>query len=216
VNKEENQTLRFVTARAPMCVAPVTLTGHHVCMVPLSLDHYAPLCEIGLEEELWRWTTMSIKTPEHMRDYIATALREQEAGTSLPFATTEKSTGRVVGCTRFGNIDVTHRRVEIGWTWVGKAWQRTVVNTEAKYLMLQHAFETLGCIRLELKTDALNTRSRAAILRLGAKEEGTLRNHMITDGGRVRDSVYYSLTDAEWPAIKTNLHRKLGAPYPQE
>lgn len=208
--------LRFVATREPMRLTPVTLNGHHVCMVPLSLTHHEPLCAIGLDDELWRWTTATIKTPEEMRAYLETALREQAEGKSLPFATTEKHTGRVVGCTRFGNIDRANRRVEIGWTWVGRNWQRTAVNTEAKYLMLQHAFEILSCIRVEFKTDALNERSRAALLRLGAKEEGTFRNHMITDTGRLRHSVYFSITDSEWPEIKARLHKKLGPPYPQE
>lgn len=216
MNEERQLPLRYTTNRTPMRVAPGALEGRHVRLEPLALEHFEGFCAIGLEEELWRWTTARLQTPEHMRAYIDAALREQAEGKSLPFATTEKATGRVAGCTRFGNIDVAHRRVEIGWTWVGLPWQRTVINTEAKYLMLRHAFETLGCIRVEFKTDALNTRSRAALLRLGAKEEGTLRNHMITDEGRLRHSVYYSITEEEWPHVKTNLERKLGAPYPQD
>lgn len=213
---QEKIPYRTIPVRDPMSVAPVTLTGYHVCMVPLSFEHLEPLCAIGLEEELWRWSPLKLRTAEHMRAYLAAALREQTEGMALPFATTEKATGRVVGCTRFGNIDTAHRRMEIGWTWIGIPWQRTVVNTEAKYLMLQHAFETLGCVRIELKTDALNQRSRQAILRLGAKEEGTFRNHMITDEGRLRHSVYFSIIDEEWPQIKVHLQRKLGAPYPHE
>jgi RimJ/RimL family protein N-acetyltransferase len=209
VNQENDSRLRFVTARAPMLVTPVTLIGQHVCMQPLARDHLEALCAIGLDEELWRWTTVNIQTREQMRAYVETALREQAEGKSLPFATTEKSAGRVVGCTRFGNIDSVNRRVEIGWTWVGRAWQRTAVNTEAKLLMLEHAFETWGCLRVEFKTDALNTRSREAILRLGAKEEGTFRNHMITDTGRIRHSVYYSIIDTEWPEVKARLQQKL-------
>ncbi|MEK7729631.1 MAG: GNAT family protein [candidate division KSB1 bacterium] len=207
--EQENLPVRFIETRAPMIVTPITLTGEHVCMQPLALTHLEPLCAIGLDEELWRWTTVNIQTPEHMRAYIATALREQAEGKSLPFATTEKSTGRIVGCTRFGNIDTANRRVEIGWTWVGREWQRTAVNTEAKLLMLEHAFETWSCLRVEFKTDSLNARSRSAILRLGAKEEGTFRNHMITDSGRLRHSVYYSLIDSEWPEVKARLQQKL-------
>jgi RimJ/RimL family protein N-acetyltransferase len=146
-----------------------------------------------------------------MAAYIKTALDEQKRGVSLPFALIEKATGRAIGSTRYGNIDRTHHRVEIGWTWVARDWQRSVVNTEAKYLLLRHAFETLGCIRVELKTDSLNERSRAAILRIGAREEGILRNHMITACGRIRHSVYFSIVDSEWPAVKARLESMMNA-----
>jgi RimJ/RimL family protein N-acetyltransferase len=144
-----------------------------------------------------------------MAAYIETALEEQARGVSLPFAIVEKAAGRAIGSTRYGNIDRTHHRVEIGWTWVAREWQRTAVNTEAKYLLLRHAFETLGCIRVELKTDSLNEKSRAAILRIGAQHEGIFRNHMITASGRIRHSAYYSIIDSEWPAVKTRLESKL-------
>ena len=144
-----------------------------------------------------------------MRAYIETALAAQAAGTALPFATVEKAAGRAIGSTRYMAIDCTNRRVEIGSTWLGRTWQRTAANTEAKYLMLRHAFETWRCIRVELKTDSLNARSRQAILRLGAKEEGTFRNHMITASGRIRHTVYFSIIDAEWPAVKAALEQKL-------
>jgi len=192
-----------------MMVKPVTLTGRYVRLEPLSLDHHAALCQVGLDEELWRWIPAPVRTPDEMRAYIESALREQATGTALPFATIDQSSGRAIGSTRYGNIDRANRRVEIGWTWVAVPWQRTAVNTEAKYLMLRHAVETLGSIRVELKTDSLNERSRNAILRIGAKEEGTLRNHMITASGRIRHSVYFSVTDAEWPAVKANLLEKL-------
>src|SRR6266849_5097735 len=130
---------------------------------------------------------------------------------SLPFALIEKGTGRAIGSTRYGNIDRTHHRVEIGWTWVAREWQRSAVNTEAKYLLLRHAFETLGCIRVELKTDSLNEKSRAAILRIGAKEEGIFRNHMITSSGRIRHTVYFSIVDSEWPAVKARLFSLLNS-----
>jgi RimJ/RimL family protein N-acetyltransferase len=130
---------------------------------------------------------------------------------SLPFAIVEKATGRAIGSTRYGNIDRTHHRVEIGWTWVAREWQRTAMNTEAKYLLLRHAFETLGCMRVELKTDSLNERSRAAILRIGAREEGTFRNHMITASGRIRHTVYFSIIDSEWPAVKVHLEARLNS-----
>ena len=127
----------------------------------------------------------------------------------VPFATVERATGRVIGSTRYMNIDRANRRVEIGATWIAKPWQRTAMNTEAKYLMLRHAFETLGCVRVELKTDALNEKSRNAILRIGAKEEGTLRRHMVTWTGRLRDSVYFSVLDSEWLQVKAELEAKL-------
>lgn len=188
-----------------MNVVPVTLEGHLVRLEPLSQAHHAGLSGIGLDEQLWRWIPIPVRTAEEMSAYIATALDERARGVSLPFALIEKSSGRAIGCTRYGNIDRTHHRVEIGWTWVAPAWQRTGVNTEAKYLLLQHAFETLGCIRVELKTDSLNEKSRAAILRIGAKEEGIFRNHMITASGRIRHTVYFSILDSEWPAVKARL-----------
>lgn len=192
-----------------MEVRPVTLAGRHVRLEPLSLAHLDGLCEVGLDPELWRWTLTLIRTPEEMRAYVETALREQEAGVSLPFATVEAATERVVGSTRFGSVSRENRRVEIGWTWVARPWQRTPVNTEAKYLMLRHAFETLGCVRVELKTDALNERSRAAILRIGARQEGILRRHMLSQGGRMRDTVYFSVLDDEWPGVRAGLEAKL-------
>jgi RimJ/RimL family protein N-acetyltransferase len=130
------------------------------------------------------------------------------------FATVEQKSGRAIGSTRFMNIDRTNRRVEIGSTWIAPAWQRTAVNTEAKYLMLRHAFEVWGCVRVELKTDALNQKSRNAILRLGAQEEGTLRRHLVTSTGRVRDTVYFSILDNEWPAVRAKLKAKLASQTP--
>jgi RimJ/RimL family protein N-acetyltransferase len=127
----------------------------------------------------------------------------------LPFVTIEQSSGKAIGSTRFANIDGGHRRVEIGWTWVMRPWQRTPVNTEAKYLMLKHAFEALECFRVEFETDSLNEQSRLALHRIGAKEGGILRNHMMTYTGRVRHSVYYSIIDSEWPQVKASLEEKL-------
>lgn len=193
----------------PMDIRPVTLEGRHVRLEPLSLEHHAGLCAVGLDEELWRWIPQPVGTPDEMREYIAIALKAQEQGSALPFATIDRARGKVIGSTRFGNIDRTNRHVEIGWTWLGVAWQRTAANTEAKFLMLRHAFETLGCLRVELKTDSLNEKSRKAILRIGAKEEGVFRNHMTTSTGRIRHSVYYSIIDSEWPAVKARLQEKL-------
>jgi RimJ/RimL family protein N-acetyltransferase len=193
----------------PLNIQPVTLEGRHVRLEPLSFDHHAALSEVGLAEELWLWIPHPVRTPEDMREYIATALRWQAEGSALPFATVERATGKVIGSTRFMNIDKMNRRVEIGSTWLTPAWQRTAANTEAKFLMLRHAFETLGCMRVELKTDSLNEKSRNAILRIGAKEEGIFRNHMVTSTGRIRHSVYYSIIDSEWPSVKARLEEKL-------
>jgi RimJ/RimL family protein N-acetyltransferase len=196
---------------AEMIVTPVTLEGRHVRLEPLAKGHLAGLARVGLDKELWRWIPTPVRTQEDMAAYIETALQEQERGVALPFAILEKATGRAIGSTRYGNIDRVHHRVEIGWTWVARDWQRTAMNTEAKYLLLKHAFETLGCLRVELKTDSLNEQSRAAILRIGAKEEGIFRNHMITASGRIRHSVYFSIIESEWPAVKARLETMLNS-----
>ena len=192
-----------------MTVTPVTLEGVHVRLEPLSQAHLDSLAAVGLDEELWRWIPTPVRTRQEMLAYIQLALNEQERGVSLPFAIVEKASSRPIGSTRYGNIERTHHRVEIGWTWVAGPWQRTPINTEAKYLLLKHAFESLGCMRVELKTDSLNERSRAAILRIGAREEGIFRNHMITESGRIRHTVYFSIIDSEWPAVKSRLEARL-------
>jgi RimJ/RimL family protein N-acetyltransferase len=195
----------------PMKIEPIALEGQFVRLEPLLESHHAALCEAGLDPDLWEWIPYRATTADEMRVYIRSALDAQAAGTALPFATIERATARVVGSTRYMNIDVPNRRVEIGATWIAKPWQRSAINTEAKYLMLLHAFETLGCIRVELKTDALNQKSRNAILRIGAKEEGTLRKHMATWSGRWRDTVYFSILDSEWPGVKSDLETRLTA-----
>lgn len=192
-----------------MQIEPIILDGQFIRLEPLTITHHAGLCEVGLEGDLWRWTPKQVKNPEEMKLYIEEALTAQAAGTALPFASMERATNRVIGSTRFGNIDGPNRRVEIGWTWLGLQWQRTAANTEAKYLMLSHAFEQWNCHRVEFKTDSLNETSRRALLRIGAREEGTLRNHMLTDTGRLRHTVYYSVVDAEWPGVKRSLRRRL-------
>ncbi|HEX7050857.1 MAG TPA: GNAT family protein [Longimicrobiales bacterium] len=192
---------------------PVRLDGRFIRLEPLGRTHLAALCEVGLDEELWRWTVARVRTIDEMRAYIEAAITARVAGTAYPFAIVELGSGRVVGSTRFGNIDRANRRLEIGWSWIGRPWQRTPINTEAKYLMLRFAFEELECLRVELKTDALNARSRTAIARIGAKEEGTLRSHVITASGRVRDTVYYSIIAAEWPGVRTALEAKLRRPF---
>ena len=189
---------------------PVTLEGDHVRLLPLSLDHLDRLCAVGLDPELWKWIPSPVLDRQGMKDYVELALDEQQHGASVPFANTLKSDGKVVGCTRYANISVKDGRLEIGWTWIGRDWQRSAVNTEAKYLMLRHAFETLGCTRVELKTDGLNQKSRDAILRLGAKQEGVLRKHTLTYSGRIRDTVYFSILDDEWPTVRAGLEARLG------
>ena len=186
---------------------PVVLEGAVVRLTPLSFAHFDEMAEILLDPDLWQWTISRVTTREELHDYMTDAIRGWERGHSLPFATIERATGRIVGTTRFGAWVPEHRRIEIGWTTVARPWQRTAINTEAKLLMMAHAFETLGCTRVELKTDALNERSRAAILRLGAKEEGLLRQHAVTATGRLRDTVYFSVIASEWTDVKARLQR---------
>jgi RimJ/RimL family protein N-acetyltransferase len=192
-----------------MIVQPVVLEGQNVRLEPLSLGHLSRLAEIGLQGDIFRSFTEPVRTQAGMRKFIMTALEEQAAGKSLPFATFDKQSGLGVGSTRFMNIEPAHLRVEIGGTWIAPEWQRTAINTEAKYLMMRYAFETWGCNRVELKTDTLNQQSRRAIARIGAKEEGIFRNHMVTASGRLRHSVYYSVIRKEWPQVKAALEAKM-------
>jgi len=194
-------------------VLPLTLEGSVVRLEPIRRGHAELFWEAakGDLEDIFRWIPYPMKTPEDFRNLITKILGEQERGESVAFATVEKNSGCTIGSTRFMNIDRANRRVEIGSTWIAPAWQRTAVNTEAKYLMLRHAFEVWKCIRVELKTDALNQKSRNAILRIGAKEEGTLRRHLVTWSGRVRDSVYFSILDSEWPEVKARLEARLSS-----
>jgi N-acetyltransferase len=190
---------------------PLTLEGSAVRLEPIRRDHVELFWNVAKNDldDIFRWIPHAIKTREDFEQLVDKAFQEQERGESVVFATVEKSSSRVIGSTRFMNIDRVNRRVEIGWTWIAPPWQRTAVNTEAKYLMLRHAFEVWGCIRVELKTDALNQKSRNAILRIGAKEEGTLRRHVVTWTGRVRDSVYFSILDNEWPEAKKRLEERM-------
>ena len=191
-------------------VLPLTLEGAVVRLEPVRREHAQQFWEVAKNDldDIFRWIPYSMKTPEDFERLIDKAFEEQERGESVVFATVERSSGRAIGSTRFMNIDRVNRRVEIGSTWIAPAWQRTPVNTEAKYLMLRHAFEVWGCMRVELKTDALNQKSRNAILRIGAKEEGTLRRHLLTWSGRVRDTVYFSILDHEWGEVKKRLEGK--------
>lgn len=191
-----------------MNVRPVTLEGRHVRLVPLDAQHVTGLCEVGLDPEIWRWFPQPVSDGTGMREWVEEAIQLAARGLALPFAI-ELHGGGVVGSTRYANIERAHRRLEIGWTWVTPAHQRTAVNTEAKLLLLQHAFEELGCNRVEFKTDALNTRSRTALAGIGATEEGIFRSHIITASGRIRDSVYFSVIAAEWPEVRSRLERRL-------
>jgi RimJ/RimL family protein N-acetyltransferase len=193
----------------PALIEPVTLAGSTIRLEPLSLDHLADLAEVGLDPHLWRWIGFPVRTRDDLRRYLEDALRERDAGRAMPFAIVLLEGARPIGSTRYGNVDLFNRRVEIGWTWVARPWQRSAVNTEAKLLLLEHAFERLGCNRVEFKTDSLNEQSRAALLGTGAKEEGILRNHMVTESGRLRHSVYFSVIREEWPAVRDGLRARL-------
>jgi RimJ/RimL family protein N-acetyltransferase len=188
-----------------MDVKPVTLDGDRVKMEPMRADHLDGLCAAGAFADIWTLNTVNASKPEDMKLWVDAALADAARGVSLPFVTIDKPSGRVVGSSRFLNIDHGNRRVEIGWTWITPEFMRTHVNSEAKLLMMTHAFEVWNCVRVELKTDVLNMRSRNAMLRIGAVEEGVLRRHQLTQGGRFRDSIYFSVLDSEWPAVKERL-----------
>ena len=187
----------------------IVLSGDVVRLEPLTVGHVDALSAVGLEPELWRWTLANPRTREDMLRYVQAALAMRAAGSGYPFVTLERESGRVIGSTRFCAIERAHRRLEIGYTFVASAWQRTAVNTEAKLLMMRHAFEQLDMNRVEFKTDSLNAKSRAALLRIGATEEGLLRAHAITESGRIRDSVYFSVLASEWPAVRAALEDRL-------
>lgn len=194
-----------------MDVRPLVLEGRRVRLEPLTLAHHEALAAV-LDPTLLQWFSKPVTNPAELRDFITEALDEQKRGRAVPFATIERATGRAVGSTRFANIDRANRRVEIGWSWLGRTWQRTGINIETKFLMMAHAFEALGAIRVEFKTDARNEQSRAALTRLGALEEGYFRNHMIAADGRVRHSVWFSVVESDWPRVKRDLEGRLAAP----
>ena len=197
-----------------MSVSEVTLEGKRVRLEPLRPGHAPMLWELAKDhvQDLFQWIPYRLESLEDFRQFVRQVLAEQRRGLSVPFATFERQSGQLAGTTRFMNMDIANRKVEIGSTWVAPRWQRTVVNTEAKFLMLKHAFEVWHCLRVELKTDSHNERSRRAILRLGAREEGTLRKHMLTWNGRQRDSVFFSILDTEWPEVKQRLESKMSKP----
>jgi len=190
---------------------PVTLAGPHATLRPLETSHHDGLCEAARDGELWRLWYTAVPSPEGMATEIERRLGLQARGSMLPFTVLD-ATGRVVGMTTYMNIDATNRRVEIGSTWYAAATQRTALNTQCKRLLLGHAFEALGCIAVEFRTHRLNTQSRRAIERLGAQLDGVLRAHMVTPNGTVRDTTVYSITAAEWPAVKAHLDWQLARP----
>jgi N-acetyltransferase len=192
-----------------MDVTPVTLEGKHVRLEPMRLDHYEGLAEVGLGKDIFRYFPIAIDTKEQMLGYVQHCVAATDTGIMLTWVTVSRAMDAPVGATGYLNIDRANRKLEIGGTWIAPQWQRTACNTEAKYLQLRHAFEMLGCVRVEFKTDSLNAKSRAALLRIGAVEEGTMRNHIITSDGRFRNSVYFSVIESEWPAVKARLEGML-------
>jgi RimJ/RimL family protein N-acetyltransferase len=192
-------------------VSPVTLQGQYVRLEPLNEIHIPGLTEIGAGQDFWNFMLYGrMETEEDMRNWVLDIMSRADKGTDQPFAVIHLASGRVAGATRYLNIVPNDRGLEVGGTWYGLDFQRTVVNTECKYLLFTHAFETLKCIRLQIKTDLRNVRSQKAIERIGAKKEGILRNHMILPDGRYRDSVFYSVIDSEWPDVKKRLEEMLG------
>jgi N-acetyltransferase len=193
-----------------MEVKPVILSGRFVRLEPMTEDHIAGLTAVGLNDTTWLYMTYgAMRNEEDMRRWVRSVLSRASDGTESPFAVIHLGSGRVAGATRYMDIRPEHSGLEIGGTWYGEDFQRTAVNTECKYLLFKHAFEVLGCIRVQLKTDSRNERSQRAIERIGARREGVLRNHMILPDGYVRNSVYYSILDAEWPRVKRTLERML-------
>jgi N-acetyltransferase len=190
-------------------VEPVVLEGTRVRLEPLRSEHLADLSLVAFEPPLWRWTIMGPQDEAGLRAWLDTALANAAAGAERPFATIDRASGRAIGSTRFLSIVPEHRRLEIGWTWVGSAFQRTGANREAKLLQLTHAFESLGASRVEFKTHSLNERSRTALAGIGATFEGVFRNHMIMPDGSIRHSAYFSVTADDWPVVKARLEAGL-------
>jgi RimJ/RimL family protein N-acetyltransferase len=192
-----------------MPLTPLSLRGSIVSLEPLDLSHVPALARVGLEPELWRLQPRAIESLADMREYVELALAEEERGLSLPFVIVRRADQAVIGSTRFMDIALPHRRLEIGATWLAPSAQRTGANVEAKLLLLAHAFDTLTMQKVVLKTETLNTQSRSAILALGALEEGIFRKHLVAESGRVRDMVYFSILDTEWPAVRSRLEARL-------
>ena len=190
-------------------IEPVTLAGRIVRLEPLAREHVPGLAEVALDPAIWQWMFVRPTSVEDVKGWAEVAIAARAAGSELPFATVDVASGRPIGSTRFMNIALEHLRLEIGWTWIAPAWQRSGANHEAKLLMLGHAFDVLGCRRVEFKTDSRNDRSRAALLGIGATFEGIFRNHMVLPDGGVRHSAWYSVVDEEWPAVQAGLEASL-------
>ena len=190
-------------------IHPVTLKGAIATLEPLAPGHAMALAKAAADGELWRLWYTHIAPPDKMEEYVTTALGMRENQGAMPFVVRENATGEVVGCTRYFNVDATHRRLEIGHTWYAKRVQRTGLNTECKLMLLAHAFEALHCIAVEFRTHWFNHASRTAIARLGAKQDGVLRNHQLMSDGARRDTVVFSIIDGEWPAVKQHLQFQL-------
>jgi RimJ/RimL family protein N-acetyltransferase len=190
-------------------ITPVTLQGEHVTLEPMRLDHWEGLAEAVRDGELWKLWFTSIPSPSQTRAYVEKALAEARQEGGLPFVVRDNRSGEVIGSTRFFQIDATNRRLEIGYTWYAARTQRTAVNTECKLLLLTHAFEALHAIAVEFRTHWHNNKSRAAIARLGAKQDGVLRNHKKMADGSYRDTVVFSIIESEWLAVKRNLQFRL-------
>jgi RimJ/RimL family protein N-acetyltransferase len=185
--------------------SPIRLAGNHIVLEPLQPGHRNDLIQAASDGELWQLWYTGVPSPDDADSYIEKALQQQAEGRALPFVVRHIASNRIIGSTRFCNIEPAHRRLEIGYTWYGQSYQRTPVNSEAKFLLLRHAFEHLNCIAVEFRTHWLNHRSRAAIARLGAKQDGVLRNHIIMPDGSYRDTVVFSIIESEWPMIKQHL-----------
>ena len=195
----------------PLQLTPIQLTGARIVLEPMEDRHFEELLPL-LNPSIWDWYTIQIRNADDFRNFLNRILTEQRAGRSLAFAIRERAGGRVIGSSRYLNVDSTNRTVEIGSTWFAPQWQRTFANTESKFQMLTHAFETLSCISVQFQTDVLNVRSRAAIERLGAKLDGVIRDHRICHDGRIRSSAFYSITHEEWAAVRDRLGMLLARP----
>lgn len=188
-----------------MNTKPFTLRGQHVTLEPLNQQHLKEVQVAAADGELWKLFFTSVPSPDNTQNWLNTALEMQQQQRAIPFAVRENVSGELVGSTRYCNMDMSNKRLEIGYTWYSQRVQRSPVNTDCKLLLLGHAFEEFGCIAVEFRTDWFNRRSQAAIERLGAKRDGVLRNHMILPDGRVRDTVVYSILNSEWAGVKKNL-----------
>jgi N-acetyltransferase len=194
-----------------MVVEPVVLEGRLVRLEPMRRGHLPALAEVALAPEIWRWTRTRVTSEADLRTWMEEALEQAAAGKALPWVTRSVDSRKIIGSTRYMDIDVRNRGLEIGGTWIAPAWQHSGINVEAKYLQLRHAFEVLGAIRVSFKTHHKNSQSQTAIAALGAQPEGVFRNHMITPDGSYRHSVWFSIIEEEWPDVKANLESRMAA-----